>query len=362
MAFEFLATELVANIYQHCAVEDVLALSSTCQRFRGIYLSRKLPILEAAAEEQYGPLIDATQLLTYNASQPAHTIRTAPFSIALLKQILHAGRTAEKWADIYPFKKWKHNFEDRRLLLPHERYRFRRALYRLWLYSRAFHNSRYPRETRVQLPTVCQRSLLLHNWSTCELCEIADVYAVMRDVIDANVCPSNGTIARKFKKRFPDKDQNNQLLFNIHLNYPPPAPSSFPSSPFHSSPNPGDMSGFHSDLPDFHGNNRLHFFKYKSTPLHEPGAEGWGDDIPQYYVVEDMCKLEPDQVLYLKEHAPLKRQVEGCVRSLGDWFENNGQTWTHTLQKVLFDRGEEMDRVMQAIEDGELGVAVVEEV
>ncbi|KAK7538982.1 hypothetical protein IWX49DRAFT_503419 [Phyllosticta citricarpa] len=354
MAFEFLATELVANIYLHCSVEDVLALSSTCHRFRSIYMSRKISILETAAGKQYGPLDDATQLLTYNASQQVHVIRTAPFSIALLKQILHVGRTAEQWADIYPFKKWKHNFEDRRLLLPHERYRFRRALYRLWLYSRAFHNRDYPRESRVR--TLRYRSVLLHNWTTRELAEIADVYAVLRDVIDGNICPSNGTIARKFKRRFPEKDQN-QLLFNIHLNYPPRALINPFVSPFHSSPS--SLNGFHSHLDS--DRNRLHYSKYNATPYHEPGAEGWGDDIPHYYVVEDMCKLEPDQILYLKTHAPLKRQVETCVRSLGDWFENNGQTWTQTFELVLLERGEVVGDIMEAIADGEMGVAVGED-
>ncbi|KAK8170086.1 hypothetical protein IWX90DRAFT_198036 [Phyllosticta citrichinensis] len=354
MAFEFLATELVANIYLHCSVEDVLALSSTCDRFRSIYLSRKIPILETAAERQYGPLVDATQLLTYNASQQVHVIRSAPFSIALLKQILHVGRTAEQWADIYPFKKWKHNFEDRRLLSPQEQYRFRRALYRLWLYGRAFHNRDYPRESRVL--TSRYRSLLLHNWSTLELAEIADVYAVLRDVIESNICPSNGTIARKFKRRFPEKDQN-QLLFNIHLNYPLPAPTNPFVSPFHSIPSA--LTGFHNHLDS--DRNRLHYSKYNATPHHEPGAEGWGDDIPHYYVVQDMCKLEPDQILYLKDHAPLKRQVEICVRSLGDWFENNGQTWTQTFESVLFERGEDVQDIMKAIADGEMGVAVIED-
>jgi hypothetical protein len=140
MLLEDLATELISHIFLSCiSVSDVLALSSTCHRFHQIYASsQKLQILQNAAEAQYGPLQDLTQLLTHNASQPAHVIRSVPFSISLLKQIVHTGRVAEKWCDIYPFKKWKQNFENRRLLTSNERYRLRRALYRLWLYSRAF--------------------------------------------------------------------------------------------------------------------------------------------------------------------------------------------------------------------------------
>ena len=111
MLFEDLATELVVQVFLSCrSVTDVTALSSTCRRFRNIFTSsQKLLILENAAETQFGPLEDLTQLLTHNASQPAHIIRTVPFSLALLKQIVHHGRVAEKWCDIYPFKKWKHN-------------------------------------------------------------------------------------------------------------------------------------------------------------------------------------------------------------------------------------------------------------
>lgn len=357
MLLEFLATELVAQVYFHLtSVNDVLALSATCHRFRGIYLSsRKIPILEHAAEEQYGPLLDATQLLTHNSSQPAHLIRTVPLSIALIKQILHVGRVAERWADLYPFKKWKYNFENRRLLSEEERRRVRRALYRLWLYARAFYDRAHPRETRMSRPVLLERAALLHNWSTWELAEMADVHAVLRDVVHGNVCPSNGTIARRFKKRFPDKDQN-QLLFNIHLNYPPPVTNPF-SSPFHSSPNA--LSNYYQHVGPH--DNRLHYSKYTATAHHEPGAEGWGDDIPHYYVVEDMMKLDPEQILWLKDNAPLKGQVEMFVRGIGDWFENNGETWSQTFQWVLNERGEDVEEVLNGIAECEFGIAVVEE-
>lgn len=99
------------------------------------------------------------------------------------------------------------------------------------------------------------------------------------------------------------------------------------------------------------------------SPSHEVGAEGWGDDIPHYYVVEDYLKLDPAQILYLKENAPLKGMVENYVRSLCheyDWFSNNGETWVQTLEFVLDERGEDVGEFMDAIAEGELGVAVAE--
>ncbi|PSN70961.1 hypothetical protein BS50DRAFT_270478 [Corynespora cassiicola Philippines] len=358
MIFEYLATELVSHVFLSCdSVSDVLALSSACRRFRNIYTSsQKLTLLENAAEAEFGPLQDLTQVLTHNASQPAHIVRSVPFSIALLKQIVHAGRTAQKWCDIYPFKKWKYNYEHRRLLTDEERYRVRRAIYRLWLYSRAFHNREHPRELRASKLVIQKRAGLLHNWSTWELAEMADVHAVMRDVVHNNVCPSNGTISRKFKKRYPDHEHS--LLFNIHLNYPPPASNAPAYNPFA----PPCYSASNTLSSHFHSTQtytqRYASSKFSLHANHEVGAEGWGDDIPHYYVVEDMLKLDPEQILYLKEHAPLKGMVEGYVRGLGDWFENNGETFGQTVEWVLDERGEDVGEFMQEVAEGEMGIAL----
>ncbi|KAF2747729.1 hypothetical protein M011DRAFT_467337 [Sporormia fimetaria CBS 119925] len=350
MLFEALATELVAHIFLSCtSVNDVLALSATCRRFHLIYTSSlKISILEHAAEAQFGPLQDLTQLLTHNASQPAHVIRYAPFSLALLQQIVHAGRIAEEWCNIYPFKKWKYDYENRRLLTSYERHHVRRAIYRLWLYTRAFHNRDHPREARALKPTMLKRASLLHNWSTPELAEMADVHAVLKEVVHSNICPSNGTITRKFKKRYPDVSDHH-LLFNIHVNYTP----AVPTAPIY---NPFTHHSYYTTTQTYV--SRLTASKFNVHTNHNIGAEGWGDDIPHYYVVEDMLKLDPEQILWLKENAPLKGMVEGYVRMLGDWFENNGETWSQTLQWVLEERGQDVGEFLDGVEGGALGVAV----
>ncbi|KAH6622170.1 hypothetical protein C7974DRAFT_217301 [Boeremia exigua] len=354
MLFEDLATELVIQILLFCSsVDDVLALSTTCRRFHNIlHCSQRLAILEHAAEAQYGPLLDLTQLLTHNDSQPAHIIRTVPFSLALLKQMVHAGRIADKWCAIYPFKKWKHNYESRRLLTDDEHYRLRAAIYRTWLYSRAFHNAQHPRESRVTRPMIQKRAALLHNWTTPSLADIADFAAVLRDVVQNNICPSNGTIARRFKKRHPSNDQS--LLFNIHLNYPPPAPAPAPHNPFTNQSPANLWSRFTTP----YAAPARYACPAAKLASHDVGAEGWGDDISHYYVIEDYVKLDPEQVLWLREHAPLKGMVEGHVRLLGSWFENNGATLGQTIDWVLDERGESAGGFAEAIAEGRLGVAL----
>ncbi|KAB8342713.1 hypothetical protein FH972_022313 [Carpinus fangiana] len=337
--FEDLATELLAQVYLHCnSIKDVLSLSSTCQRLRSIYTSgRSLQILARAANVEYGPFEDAIQLVTYNESQPAHLFRDPPLSFPLLKQIVEVGKVAVRWADdIYPFKKWKDNFEDRRLLIHSEKLLLRRALYRLWLYRRAFATSTTLRTIRMSPQQLARRAALLHNFDNAALAEMADVQATIRETLASNVCPSNGAIQRKFRRRFPET--NYQLQFNMHLNYPTPT----------------EMA-----LSTQQAQQYKYYAKYRPTATHEPGCEGWGDDISHYYVVEDMLKLDPGQILMLKTCAPSKSQVEAYVRGLGPWFENNGDTFAETLEWVLRQRGVEVAEFNEAVQECEAGVVTL---
>lgn len=349
MQFTDLANELVLHVFQSCtSIEDVLSLASTCRHFKKVFEgSSKLPVLYRAAEAQFGPLDEAIQIATHNASQPVHVHRDVPRSFALLKQLLQIGLAVKQWEDIYPAKKWKERFEDRRLLTSDEGYRLRRAVYRLWLYSEAFHNTRYTRLTRMHKQNVLERAELLHNWSSAELSEIEDIRLVIRDVLSTQICPSNGTIQRKFRKRFPESNQ--QLLFNIHLNYAPPVSTAF-ATHFHTTHQISPSAKF---CPR-DAKNAQHL-KYMSTPYHEPGGEGWGDDIPHYYVLEDMQKLDPGQIIWLKDNAPLKGMVESYINGQGDWFRNNGETFGQTLEWVLQERDEDVAEMRGAILEEEMG-------
>ena len=342
MLFEDLPAETVTQIFLHVpSVSSATNLSATCRYFRKIYSSSKrLLILSQAIENQYGPIHDAVQVVTYNSSQPAFIARSVPLSDALLRSVVRIGKTAARWEELYTFKKWKSDFENRRLLTDNERYTLRRALYRLWLFSVAYHTPASPRTLRATPESTRTRALLLHNYNTQELSEMLDVHNILRDTISSNVCPSNGTIRRKFQKRFPDS--NYQLLFNIHLNYPPPSSSYSQDGYYHSSSNM--ESKFHT--------------KFTPSRYHEPGAEGWGDDILHYYVVEDMLKLDPEQILYLKDNCPFKMQVESYTQNLGEWFTNNGETFCQTLAHVVAQRGEEPEEIREAVRDGALGIAV----
>ncbi|KAK5121889.1 hypothetical protein LTR85_004460 [Meristemomyces frigidus] len=353
MLFDVLPNEIVSEVFLSLPnVSSVLNLASTCQHFNNVYHKQRLAILTEAADAEFGPIDAIVQILTQNASQPAHIRRNVPMSDALLKQVLKVGRVAQQWEEIYPLKKWKSDFANRRLLTPSERYTFRRALYRLWLYSKAFHNRQYIRTTRNFPPVIDTRAALLHNFSTRALAEMLDVHNVLKDMIANNICPSNGKMRQKFHKRYPDSNQ--QLLFNIHLNYPPPPSASWCSAD-------GWLNNSIISSAKYH---QTHLSRLQPSRFHEPGAEGWGDDIGHYYVVEDMMKLDPEQILFLRDSCPLKTHVEAYVRTFeggGEWFVNNGETFSETLWFVLRQRGGEVDAFKGAVEECEMGIAVVED-
>ena len=352
MSLDTLPNEILTHIFNTLpALDSVLGLASTCSHLYRLYHgSQRLAILASVLDTQYGPLHDLLQICTHNASQPAHLPHTnVPLSDALIQQILDVGRVAAQWEEIYPLKKWKNDYASRRLLTTRERFVMRRAMYRLWLYDRAFHTRHYTRTTRNLPHVLAERALLLHNFRTPELAEMLDVHHVLRDVVANNVCPSNGKIRQKFHKRFPESAHG--PMFNIHLNYPTPhaAASWCDTSPWTRSSVLASGKYSHARL--------------QTSRFHEPGMEGWGDDINHYYVVEDMLKLDPQQILFLRDRCPLKAQVEMWVKVQVEggemWFVNNGETFAETLWSVIRQRGGEVEEFKAAVEDGEMGVAVV---
>jgi hypothetical protein len=355
MQFESLATEIVTHVFLSLRdIASVSALASTCHRFNDIFnSSKRLLILLEAADAEYGPVEDILQLLTQNASQPAHVRRHVPVSEVLLQQVIKTGRIAQRYEEIYPLKKWKDDYSNRRLLTELERHRLRRAIYRLWLYTRAFHNSSHLRTTRCIPAIVRERAALLQNFPTDELAEMHDAHILLREIIANKICPSNGKMRHRFRKRHPETlHHHHQSLVNIHLNYPPP-PFSIAATSF--------TDRYH---PKPYGTSYSHLLSSPAACLAlDPSgsAEGWGDDITHYYVVEDMLKLSPETILLLRDAGLPRAGVESHVRALGDWFTNNGETFAETLANVVRGRGMEWEAFGEAVEGRGLGVVTDDE-
>ena len=303
--------------------------------------------------------------MTHNASQPVHLLRPwPPQSLALLQRLLTVGRVANKLVSIYPSQKWHGTSSPScRFLTIKESYRLRRAIYRLWLYTKAFHLSSYTRQTRLQPPIVRSRAALLRPWAAPELAEMLDAHNILRALLAYHICPSNGTVLRRYKARYPH-EQN---------------PVITPAQPRNGSTLRMELE-YQAQF--FHGNPQVS--KMLSGADRRIGSamalEGWGDEIGHYYVVEDMLKLSPDHIVWLFEHVNntaqtptsatswldgevddgllgAKDKVKGFVEAVGgEWFENNGETFGETVAFVMGQRGEEMQELRQAVEEGEMGV------
>lgn len=351
-----IANEILLHIFQSSTdIPSLLALASTCKHFHSILARAYLPTLYQAAEAHFGPLKDVVRIVTHNNIQPTHLPRPAPpQSLALLKQIIEIGKTANQWAIVYPSQKWKgENSASRRLLSEGERYRMRRACYRIWLYNLAFHNPAHSRTLRLTPQVIRTRALLLRPWPSQQLAEILDLHAIFRQVLHSQVCPSNGTVLRRHKQRYPD----DTVPFVI-------------------------TTGFARARDECGALQQGHIYSHMSRSKYQRNAtvEGWGDEISQYYIVEDMLKLDPGQLMYLFAGVTgqigadtasfgagrdgligAKGLVEHFVAGLGEWFENNGETLKETIGRVVEDRGEDFDAVLGMVQEGWAGIANNEE-
>lgn len=127
---------------------------------------------------------------------------------------------------------------------------------------------------------------------------------------------------------------------------------------------------------------QFHAQSYSHGPFHVPNpivsksnphgitVEGWGDEITHYYVIEDVLKFDPGQMIYLFESIASNEEnvtyntgnnskglVESFVAGFGDWFENNGETMSETVGFVIGERGGDMCELKEFVEGEWEGIA-----
>jgi hypothetical protein len=386
--FASLPAELHYQVFDSLeTIQDVLALSSTCHGLRKLYTStRQLPMLVAAAERQHGPFEDAARLVTHSPSRPPLAPRAgaAAPSLALVAQVHRVGAVANRWADVYPVKKWHANYLDRRELTRAERARLRRAVYRLWLFAAAFNSpDAAPARYGAAAAGGEARAAFMRRWTTVELLEMADVRCVMRDAIAQNVCPSNAAVARKYLARHEgDPDAGGGLVFNLgslssgggyggsSSFFDPPRAiagrgkawvGGLPTPP---SDDDHDDGAFYSSAT--HRAQQRHetwaaSLRRGGGAGAEAGAEGWGDGAAHERAVAAVLKLDPGAILWLKERKMRRADVLRWLGELGGgggggggWFDRCRDTCGEALEQVLAER-----RVGDVEEALEMGAGVV---
>jgi hypothetical protein len=303
--------ELIQKIYHECSdIQSVVNLSATSRLFRAAYIgSQKLLIVENVLENQFGPLRDAIQVVTYNDSQPAHFLRRPDMSMALAQQIADIGYVVQKWEAIYPLLRWRVHTEHRRTLRAHEAYRFRRAMYRMWLYSKAFHNNSYL-ELHRALPRPCssdRRTVFMRRFDDDEIAEITELNDILHDMIHNELCPSNAIIQQRYNQSFPGQAP---LYFGTYETYP---------------------ANCGMDV-------LIRKVVLKRDLPTDLVGEAWGTLELQEGVVRDILKLEPDQLLHFKEKLSNKAERVSYLALMPESFHQCPSTLRYAVESVMSER------------------------
>jgi len=214
---------------------------------------------------------------------------------------------------------------------------------------------------------VAARAEFLREFNTTDLSDMADVHGIMRDVLACNVCPSNGAVARKVRQRY-GEEVGRQLVFNLSFrNFPTPAQALCGNNSscvsvdrygvefttpvrndlfYNQFAPPAPFANFQSKFKDCNCGNHQ---SVRFSPF-DAGSEGWGDDLSHQYIIEDMLKLSPAQILYLKTTKPRKAELFAWLAKSGmgsEWFDNYADTWCESVGGVLCERGVmDLDKVL----------------
>ncbi|KAH8175265.1 f-box-like domain-containing protein [Sarocladium implicatum] len=235
-----LPTEILLDVFQSLDLQSVSELSLTCRQLHDIFMRRKSTILLPIISRDYSPLDELLQVCTASAddiatgqgvyvprrviykrdagdagvvlaagggSKGANSFTQVPKHGRLgqvggaqtsttvrsekdLDPILKHCQLVRAWQGLFPQMRWFHEPENCRMLRTHESHRFRRALYRWWLYSIHFHGDS-PRP-RVGLPADYVedvRTSQLRYHSTSELLELMDMMVAVKDLVFHYICP-----------------------------------------------------------------------------------------------------------------------------------------------------------------------------
>ncbi|KAH7158867.1 hypothetical protein DER46DRAFT_371255 [Fusarium sp. MPI-SDFR-AT-0072] len=241
-----LPTEILLDIYQQLDLDGVFNLCATHRTLHELFDKRKASILLPVLVREFSPFDELLQVYTASVEdldsrgglyaprrvvfkrflgdtgmvlaprsehQPAvpadavegfitlnkpgkpiipraQPLKTVVLTEKDLKPLLGYCSLVLRWQARFPQMRWFHEPENCRLLREHEAERFRRAMYRWWLYGFYFHGD-FPRP-RVGLPEPGVDDVRLSQlrlYSTGELVELMDLVETMKDVVLHYLCP-----------------------------------------------------------------------------------------------------------------------------------------------------------------------------
>jgi hypothetical protein len=223
MSITHLSTELLQKIYEYAELKDVIHLSQTSRRNYRVFLGRRMYLLEQGLHNSYSPLPALLQLAISNepdkSRKPIGTeirINTTleritqvgdkpKLTLELMKKMVHYGKTAERWVELYPRLRWRFDSDNRRLLRQHEQERLRAAIYHHWTYTTLFHSrtfTQYSPDPPSAAVRDDPRHRLLRTYSTVDHIQLSEFLAHIEQLVELDLYPSNSVVREQYMPAF----------------------------------------------------------------------------------------------------------------------------------------------------------------
>ena len=224
MSITELSTEVLQKVYEYTKIQDLFSLAQASKRNYRVYLGRRTRLLEQAMHNSYSPLPDLYKLVLSNEPEKSRkplgtenrrnlilnrlieTRETPSLTVELLIKMAIYGKVADRWTEIYPQIRWRHNSNNRRLLRPDEQERLRGAIYRYWTYNTLFHDPTFtqfdPDFPRSQDDP---RLRILRTYTSIELIQLTEYVDKMHQLIQMDLYPSYSVIRECYSEPVPPK-------------------------------------------------------------------------------------------------------------------------------------------------------------
>lgn len=224
MSITQLSTEILQKIYEYATVKDVIHLAQTSKKNYRSFLGRRIHILELAMHNSYSPLPELLKLVMANEPDKSRKFLSTELrrnatidriiqsqgvpkmTIELIIKMVQYGKVADRWSEIYPRVRWRHNSNNRRFLRPHEQDRLRGAIYRYWTYNTIFHDQLFIHyDPDIPRTRDDPRLRLLRSYSTIQLVQLTEFLDKMQQIIQVDLYPSNAMVRSQYLHPVPPK-------------------------------------------------------------------------------------------------------------------------------------------------------------
>jgi hypothetical protein len=224
MSITQLSTEILQKIYEYATVKDVIHLAQTSKKNYQAFLGRRLHILELAMYTSYSPLPELVKLVVANEPHKGRKLLSTEhrrmatvnniiqtqgvlkLTIELIIKMVQYGKVADRWSELYPRIRWRHNSSNRRFLRSHEQDRLRGAIYRYWTYNTVFHDQLFiHHDPNLPRSVDDPRFRLLRTYSTIELVQLTEFIDKMQQIIQVDLYPSNAMVRSQYLHPVPPK-------------------------------------------------------------------------------------------------------------------------------------------------------------